>query len=356
VSSDSVKGGAARSADPIGVRVLRALINHPNVDLRVLAEELHLPETRLRAALGELERDQLVVRTQPARWAAMPPRSGLGMLLDRRRAELLTWEQYASELQDAWSSAGEGNSDGQVELLAGPEQVGGIYAQLLETSTSEVLHLAKPPYVDSAARPAGSAADTSVLDPRLSLRSVYDSAGFTDPVSLHTAFQGRVHGGEFRLLDGVPLKLALFDRTTALVPVDIHDPESGSLVVRSPTLVLALAELFESLWQRAVPVELAIARAATDPEAGLSDTLVPESVSPLSDARTRDILDLMAAGLTDEAIGRALGVSRRTVQKHISNLADALGARTRFQIALLATEKGLLGKDRQQPPTERDAD
>jgi len=348
MSSRRSDGRLAPGADPIAVRVLRALVSRPNADVPALADELNLPEPRLRATLGDLEREQLAVRTGPDRWDAMPPRSVLGLLLDRRRAELAAWEQYARELRDAWATTGRGRAEGQVELLTTPEQVGAVYAQLLETSTREVLHLAKPPYVDSPERPAGSAADTSVLQPNLSLRSVYDSAGFTDPVSLHTAFQGRVQGGRFRLLEGVPLKLALFDRTTALVPADPDDPGAGSLVVHSPALVLALAELFENLWARAVPVELAIAR-ATEAENGASDDLMEERVRFVAEARTRDILDLMAAGLTDEAIARTLGVSRRTVQKHVSDLADALGARTRFQIALLVADKGLLGQRRHLP-------
>lgn len=339
----------APGVDPVAVQVLRVLANRRYADVRTLAEDLDLPESRLRAALSDLERDQLAVPAGPDRWAAMPMMTGIGMLLDRRRAELSAWEQYARELREAWSASWRGNADGQVELLSTPEQVGAVYAQLLEASTLEVLHLAKPPYVGSPERPAGSAADTSVLQPTLSLRSVYDSAGFTDPVSLHTAFQGRrTHDGQFRLLDGVPFKLALFDRKTALVPSDPDAPEAGSLIVRAPALVLALAELFESLWARAVPVELAIAQPRTvpqDPDAA-ADDLMAGPGRALTDARTRDILDLMAAGLIDDAIARALGVSRRTVQKHISDLADALGARTRFQIALLAAEKGLLGRQR----------
>jgi DNA-binding CsgD family transcriptional regulator len=349
VLSDPPDETPTPGVDPVAVQVLRMLVDRPSADVRALADELDLPEPRLRAALSDLERDQLAVRTGTHGWAAMPPRTGLGMLLERRRAELASWEQYARELQEAWSTAFRGHADGQVELLTAPEQVGAAYAQLLETSTREVLHLAKPPYVDSPARPAGSAANTSVLQPSLSLRSVYDSAGFTDPVSLHTAFQGRrTHDGRFRLLDGVPFKLALFDRTTALVPADPEDPEAGSLIVRAPALVLALAELFESLWARAVPVELAIALPRPTPKDhdAASGDLVTDPGRPLADARTRDILDLMAAGLTDDAIARTLSVSRRTVQKHISDLADALGARTRFQIALLAADRGLLGQQR----------
>jgi DNA-binding NarL/FixJ family response regulator len=55
------------------------------------------------------------------------------------------------------------------------------------------------------------------------------------------------------------------------------------------------------------------------------------------------VLRLMSAGLKDEAIARALNLSRRTVQKHVTDIMTALGARTRFQAALLASERGWVG-------------
>ncbi|WP_255474542.1 LuxR C-terminal-related transcriptional regulator [Micromonospora sp. AMSO31t] len=50
----------------------------------------------------------------------------------------------------------------------------------------------------------------------------------------------------------------------------------------------------------------------------------------------------MATGMKDESIARVLKVSRRTVQKHVTDAGSLLGARTRFQIALLAAERGWL--------------
>jgi DNA-binding NarL/FixJ family response regulator len=50
----------------------------------------------------------------------------------------------------------------------------------------------------------------------------------------------------------------------------------------------------------------------------------------------------MATGMKDDAIARVLDISRRTVQKHVSGAGTALGARTRFQIALRAAERGWL--------------
>ena len=48
----------------------------------------------------------------------------------------------------------------------------------------------------------------------------------------------------------------------------------------------------------------------------------------------------MSLGMKDDVIARALGVSRRTIQQDISDISALLGARTRFQIALFAQQRG----------------
>ena len=51
----------------------------------------------------------------------------------------------------------------------------------------------------------------------------------------------------------------------------------------------------------------------------------------------------MSAGLKDESIARTMGMGRRTVQKYVTTTMTLLGARTRFQAALLARERGWVG-------------
>ena len=54
------------------------------------------------------------------------------------------------------------------------------------------------------------------------------------------------------------------------------------------------------------------------------------------------VLNLLAAGLTDDAMARHLGVSVRTVQRRVREICARLGARTRFQAGLQARRHGLL--------------
>lgn len=56
----------------------------------------------------------------------------------------------------------------------------------------------------------------------------------------------------------------------------------------------------------------------------------------------RELLRLLAEGWQDQAIARQLQVSVRTVARRTAHLMDRLGARTRFQAAVLARDRGWL--------------
>jgi DNA-binding CsgD family transcriptional regulator len=58
--------------------------------------------------------------------------------------------------------------------------------------------------------------------------------------------------------------------------------------------------------------------------------------------RERDILQLVASGLTTDAIGRALHISPRTVSKHLEHTYAKLGCRDRLSATNHASRHGLL--------------
>lgn len=53
----------------------------------------------------------------------------------------------------------------------------------------------------------------------------------------------------------------------------------------------------------------------------------------------RELLGLLADGLSDQAIGRRLGLSRRTVQRRVRSLMDHYSVQTRFQLGLRAADQ-----------------
>jgi DNA-binding NarL/FixJ family response regulator len=58
-------------------------------------------------------------------------------------------------------------------------------------------------------------------------------------------------------------------------------------------------------------------------------------------AREREVLVLIAAGLSNLELARRLSISERTARTHVSSILDKLGLRSRTQAALFAIQEGL---------------
>ena len=59
--------------------------------------------------------------------------------------------------------------------------------------------------------------------------------------------------------------------------------------------------------------------------------------------REREILRLLADGLSNKAIGMRLGIAERTVKFHVGEILGRLGASNRAQAVAIAQQRGLLG-------------
>ena len=90
------------------------------------------------------------------------------------------------------------------------------------------------------------------------------------------------------------------------------------MLVRSPVLVSMLADYFELLWSRATPLD---------------------GGGVLTGVQRR-ILRLAAVGFKDEAIARNLGLSSRSVRRHMEKLATRSGASNRLTLGIAAARLG----------------
>ena len=74
----------------------------------------------------------------------------------------------------------------------------------------------------------------------------------------------------------------------------------------------------------------------------LSELHTPRRAGDALSDREREVLRLVADGLSNKEIGRALTISERTARFHVTSILNKLGASTRAQAVALAGQRGLL--------------
>ncbi|GAB2688498.1 TrmB family transcriptional regulator [Kitasatospora kifunensis] len=120
-------------------------------------------------------------------------------------------------------------------------------------------------------------------------------------------------GAEVRTLEEPFTRLFVFDRRIAVIPFQGTTQEAA--FVSDPAIVGYLLDSFERLWERASPF--------------LGATEVPPEVI----SRLRgNILRMMTQGLGHRVIARNLGISERTLARHIADFREEYGSETLFQL------------------------
>ncbi|MFE0592762.1 helix-turn-helix domain-containing protein [Micromonospora echinospora] len=263
---------------------------------------------------------------QPPRWTAVAPDVALGSLLTGRRESLRELRQRVTRMADRFQRAATAGHSELVEVLHGRDAIHTAFEDLVHRAETELLIFDAPPYLNVLTPPGVEAVRRGVR-----MRTVYDREGVAIPGRLAQLADFFSAGEHARVAD-VPMKLLLCDRQIGLVPLRPDLALETCLLVRDPVLLSALSALFESLWERAVPLDVGVRqRAEADPEA-------PSDLE-------RALLALLVAGLTEQDIAEHLGCHIRTVRRHMNRLFTRLDAVTRFQAGYQAVLRGWLTAD-----------
>ena len=327
--------GVSSAAEQLYLHLLR----EPDLRIEAISGELRWPEEEVRATLDELSRLALL-RTSPAHPRTLRPVApdvGLESLLGRLQAELVArqhqLESGRAALAMLTAEYAELHPRGErtvTEELVGVEEVRTRLKTLSAQAKSELVALIPDPVQRPDTLAASKPLDAAVLERGVRMRTVYLNSIRNDPASIAYSDWLSGIGGQIRTTPTVPLRLIIFDRTTAVVPIDPKDSSAGATVLTGAGVVAAMCALFEQIWATANPL-------------GVPNPLDAQGLGP----EEREILRMLANGETDEHIARRLGVSTRTVGRKASELMRRLGTRSRFQMGVRASELGWL-----DPPQE----
>ncbi|MEU9774306.1 helix-turn-helix transcriptional regulator [Streptomyces sp. NPDC047968] len=284
------------------------------------------------AAVGRLLRLRLLQQHpgEPATVFAVAPETAAAQLAAPIEAEILQQRQKLSGirrelLRAAPTYDSRRSAAGAVEVLENLHLVREALALASERCCEEII----------ASQPGGGARvpeameealvrDRAVLERGVRLRTLYHhTARFNGPSQAYVAAASAL-GGEYRTAHELFGRLIVFDRETAFIPV--QDDSWGAVLIREPSTVAYLCEIFEQTWDRATPFTAAVGQQLETVSREIHETIVR----------------LLAAGLKDEAIARRLGMSLRTARRHIADIMGNLGAESRFQAGVRAAVQGLL--------------
>ena len=310
-----------------------ALLEHPRATAAEIADAMGLPARRAQRLLDAIEARGLVTHSpeRPRRYLLAAPDIAIEALILQREKELQRIRGSVAQLHERAALHRQSTPQPLIELITQREPERQVFRQLQASAQRELIFLVRPPILIS--RPAAPEAPDYETDARargVRYRGIVDSDYLALPGAVEHVRADIDKGDEVRVVHRLPFKMVLADRRTALIPLDLTSPRSEVLLVRSSALLDALYALFESLWDRAVPVSLDRGR-----------TLKTSADVAGVAAEAREILRLMAAGLNDKAIAHELGISMRTLNRRISELMTQLNARSRFQIGWIASR--LLG-------------
>ncbi|MFI7064234.1 LuxR C-terminal-related transcriptional regulator [Kribbella sp. NPDC050124] len=306
--------------EPADEEAYRALLAAPGCELTEFVKRLDRDEKDVVATVERLEEAGLLTTTSddPPRLLPTRPDVAVDALVAVRRAELDRVRAEARVLLSELRAQEQHRPENLVEVIVGQEAIAARFAQLLNGTREQLLVLDRPPY---ASRPGESDPRVrGLLSDGVVVRGIYSPDSLDVPGGVDEAYSAADAGETSRVHPQVPMKLAVFDRKMALLPLSVDQLVDTALVVHPCALLDALIEMFTLLWDQAVPV------------------VPPATTDPL-DAR---LMTLLAAGFKDDAIARQLGLSSRTVGRRVAELMETLGARTRFQAGIHAQRRHLL--------------
>jgi DNA-binding CsgD family transcriptional regulator len=320
---------------PDAETVYGVMLKTPQVGRPELAGMLGWAPDRVEDAWDELSRLALVRPSAelPGRMRLVDPELSLQSLLARQERQLLARQKAVADarleisriLLDLVDVAPAPGPSGVREYV-GPDAVRSQLERYAHDCAREVAVFSPHGSLIDGSPEVSRPLDQAVLSRGLRARYLCLASIGNDRGALVHARWLRQQGGLVRCVPQLPLHMVVYDAATAVVPVEPEAVDRGILVLDGGGIVTALCALFEQLWREGEALGATPVRA--------------EDGEP--SAQERAVLELLAAGCTDDVVARKLGISVRTSRRITADLMSRLAARSRFQAGALAAARGWL--------------
>ncbi|PRY00036.1 helix-turn-helix transcriptional regulator [Allonocardiopsis opalescens] len=330
-SEESAEALAAWGLSAAQRRLYLAALRLPGFSVAELAEAAALPVERVGEQLDALEELGLVER-RDGEVAAQHPGTALGRLAARRLAQATELVGHLTALQSSVGGLVDAYETGRlfesgrlpVELLHGGEE---LWRATMECTRQRV------PSDVVAVIPDQRMLGELLVPRREELCELVSSGAWR--LRALVEFRALEHetvrelldvlvklGGRFRLLRELPSWFVVVDRDAVGLPLawghSVAAHRYSSYLVRTRVIAEGMLALADDLWRRG----------AHPPGSG--------------EDHDREVMRLLAQGLSDDAVARHLGVSVRTVRSRVADAMAGLDARTRLQAGVEAARRGWL--------------
>lgn len=313
------------------ISVYRTMVTHRDWGVVRIADHLAIAPDEVRAALDRLAELALVRQSldAPDQVRSVDPEYGLQSLLQVQQADLLRRQQELIESQAVVSGLvaelRSSSPKDEIEQLVGIDEVQTRLERLAQGATTECLSFVPGGGQPAESITAGTPLNEAALRRGVAIRTVYLDSARNDTATVNYARRLATLGGEIRTAPTLPERLLVVDQHVALVPLNPDNGREGAIQLIGRGVVMTLVAFFEHVWATATPLGH-----------------VPERDKHGLVGQERELLRLLATGLTDEVAAKRLGLSVRTVRRIMADLMERLGAHSRFEAGLLAAEAGWL--------------
>ncbi len=271
-----------------------------------------------------------------SRWVPVDPatvQAGIVGPLSQHGAELLSesahWARTFTGLAQRWRRSPEAFRGPFIQVRG--EAIDPYIAGIVVDAEFELLTAQPQTGRTASTLSAATRRDVTALGRGVKMRTLYQHAARRNSVTHKYVAAVTPHGAEVRTLDEFFNRLIVVDRRVAVIPG--HEGLAVALVVREPSVVAYLVDMFDRTWERARPF--------TNKE-----TSTVREVAAEQRAMT---IRMLVEGRADSVSAKRVGVSPRTYAGYVADLKEEFDVDTRFQLGWTLGRRGISGQESDPP-------